>query len=251
MLTKKFGRIRWSDSLRDLEEVVLDLALAGAPGEVGVALVVADRAEAVHHRRLGERLGQEEHVGVRTTYLRQQPLPEGERLGVRVVDAEDPHAVRHPELHDPQHLAADAGRVVVEVHRVDVLVLLRRVLGVRDRPVRARGEELRVRGHPRVVGRRLQREVEGDLEVELTGARDEGVEVLERPEVGVDRVVAAVLAADRPRRAGVLGARGQGVVGALAVDLADRVDRREVDDVEAHLRDRGRGARPPSGSCRW
>ena len=70
---------------------------------------------------------------------------------------------------------------------------------------------------------------------ELTGARDEGVEVLEGPELGVDRVVAAVLAADRPRRAGVVRARGQGVVGALAVDLADRVDRRQVEDVEAHL----------------
>ena len=36
------------------------------------------------------------------------------------------------------------------------------------------------------------------------GARDEGVEVVERAEVGVDGVVAALGRADRPRRAGVV-----------------------------------------------
>jgi hypothetical protein len=50
-----------------------------------------------------------------------------------------------------------------------------------------------------VVGRRLQGEVERDLEAERVGAADERVEVLERAEVGVDRVVAAVPRADRPR----------------------------------------------------
>ena len=235
VLTKKFGRIRWSDSVATSVQVVLELALAGAPGEVGVASVVADGAEAVHHRRPGEGLGQEEHVRVGAAHLLEQPLPEGQRLGVRVVHPEDAHAVRHPQPHDAQHLAADAGRVVVEVDRVDVLVLLRRVLGVGDGAVGAGGEELRVAGDPRVVGRRLEGQVERHLEAELAGAGHEGVEVVEVAQVGVDGVVAAVLAADRPRRAGVLRAGGEGVVGALAVDLADRVDRRQVDHVEAHL----------------
>ena len=60
-------------------------------------------------------------------------------------------------------------------------------------------------------------------------------EVLERAEVGVDRVVAAGLVADRPRGAGIVRAGGQRVVVALAVGVADRVDRRQVDDVEAEL----------------
>ncbi len=132
----------------ELAEVVLDLPLGRAPGEVRVGLVVADRAERAHHRRPGERLGQEQHVGVGAADLAQQPLPERHRLGVRVVHAEDPDAVRHPQLDDPQHLAADAGRVVVEVDRVDVLVLLGRVLGVGDRAVGAGGEPLRVRSRP-------------------------------------------------------------------------------------------------------
>ncbi len=211
----------------------------------------ADRPEPVHHRRAGEGLGEEEHVGIGAAHLADQPLPERERLGVRVVDAEDPHPVGHPVLDDPQHLAADAGGVVVEVDRVDVLVLLRRVLGVGDGPVRAGGEELRVLGDPRVVRRRLEGQVEGDLEADLLRAGDEGVEVLDGAEVGVDGVVAAVARADRPGGAGVLGAGGQGVVGALAVDLADRVDGRQVDHVEAHRRDRrqalGGGAEGPGG----
>ena len=102
MLTKKFGRIRWSVSRRHLAEVLLELPLGGAPGEVGVALVEADRAERLHHRRPGEGLGQEEHVGVGAADLLEQPLPERDRLGVRVVDAEDPHAVRHPVPDDAE-----------------------------------------------------------------------------------------------------------------------------------------------------
>ena len=128
----------------ELAQVVLDLPLGGAPGEVRVGLVEPDRAERAHHRRTGERLGQEQHVRIGPPDLAQQPLPERDGLGVRVVDPEDPHAVGHPLLDDAQHLATDAGRVVVEVDRVDVLVLLGRVLGVGDRPVGPGGEPLRV-----------------------------------------------------------------------------------------------------------
>ncbi len=74
---------------------------------------------------------------------------------------------------DPQHLLADADGVVVEVDRVDVLVLLGRVLGVGDGPVDAGGEPLRVLGDPGVVRRRLQGEVERHLEAEAVGGRHE------------------------------------------------------------------------------
>ena len=70
---------------------------------------------------------------------------------------------------------------------------------------------------------------------ELRRACDEAVEVVERAELGVDRVVAALLRADRPRAARVARLRGQRVVRALAAAAADRVDRRQVDDVEAEL----------------
>ena len=57
--------------------------------------------------------------------------------------------------------------------------------------------------------------------------------------------------ADRPRGPGVVRAGLEAVVRALAVDVADRVDRREVDDVEAHRGDRRAAARPRSWrTCR-
>ena len=52
----------------------------------------------------------------------------------------------------------------VEVDVVDVLVALRRVLGVLERAVGPAVEPLRMRLQPRVVGRALDREVDGDLD---------------------------------------------------------------------------------------
>ena len=151
----------------ELLDVLLELPLLVAPGVVGVGLLEADLAERVHHRRLGERLGQPDHVGVVAAHVGDQPLPELDRLGVRVVDAEDLDPVVDPHLDDPAHLGVGPGRVVVEVERVDVLVLLRRVLGVGDRAVGAGGEPLRVGRHVGVVGGALQGDVDRDLEAEL------------------------------------------------------------------------------------
>ncbi len=89
-----------------------------------------------------------------------------------------------------------------------------------------------------MVRRALQGEIQGDLHAQGTGPRDEQVEVLDRAQVRVHGVVATVLTADRPGRAGVVRAGNEGVVRTLAVDLADRVDRGQVDHVEAHRRDR-------------
>ena len=68
-------------------------------------------------------------------------------------------------------------------------------------------------------------------------ARHERVEVGERAQLRVDRVVPALGRADGPRRADVLGHRDHAVVRALAVDRPDRVNRRQVDHVEAHAGD--------------
>ncbi len=219
---------------RELGDVLLQVRLGVAPGVVGVALLEPGLGEGAHHRRLRERLGQPDDVGVVAGHILNQPLPELNWLGVRVVDAEERDAVVDPDLDHPAHLGVGPGRVVVEVQRVDVLVLLRRVLGEGDGPVGARREPLRVLGDPRVVGRALQCDVHGDLEPEPSSLGDERIEVVEGPQVGVDRVVPAVGRADRVGAAGVFGAGIEGVVGALLGGLPDGVDRREVDDVEAH-----------------
>ena len=82
----------------------------------------------------------------------------------------------------------------------------------------------------------LQCKIQGHLHAEIGGGGDEGVEVGDRTEFGVDGVVAALRAADRPRRADVIVIRGHGVVGALAVHGSDRMDRRQIHDGESHCR---------------
>ncbi len=95
---------------------------------------------------------------------------------------------------------------------------------------------------PRMIGRAVDREVERELEAVGVRRLDQAVEVIERAELGMERVVAAVRAADRVRAAGIVGGRRQRVVAALAVLPADRVDRGEVEHVEPHALDVGQAA---------
>ncbi len=104
-----------------------------------------------------------------------------------------------------------------------------------------------------MVGRALNREVERDVESEPGRGGGQPAHVLDGAELGVDGVVTAVLVADRPRRAGIGRPGGERVVGALAVGVADRVDRRQIDDVEAELgepRELGLDAAQPAPRAR-
>ncbi len=155
---------------------------------------------------------------------------------MRVVDAEAPNAAPAPAEHDvaklrPQRLPLSRGEVDV----VDVLVALGRVLGVLQRAIGAPVEPLGMRTEPRVVRRTLDREVDADLATDATADLDHRLELGHRPEVGMHGVMAALLAADRPRAARVAGLGDERVVPPLAVRDADRVDGREVDHVEAEL----------------
>src|SRR5581483_10380548 len=89
---------------------------------------------------------------------------------------------------------------------------------------------------PRVVGRALDGEVERDLEPVLGGAGDEPVEVVERAEGRLDGGVAALRAADRPRATRVARRGDERVVAPLAMRAPDGMHWREIDDVEAELR---------------
>ena len=66
-------------------------------------------------------------------------------------------------------------------------------------------------------------------------ASTQAAKVVERAELGVDRVVAAFVAADRVRAADIVGSPLQAVVLALAIFSPDRVDGREIKNIEAHV----------------
>src|SRR4029453_7950376 len=219
-----------------LAEVLDQLVLRVSPGEVGVRLREPDLRQPRHHLRPRERLGEEDHVLVLTLDLAEQPLPERERLRVRVVHPEDPHALLDPEVHDAeQRLPELPPRLAPEVEGVDVLVALRRVLRELDGAVRPLPEPLRVLGDPGVIGRALEREIERDLDSVPVRRRDEPAKVVERSETRMDRGVPALFRPDRPRAAEVVRIRGERVVPALALRAADGMDRGQVQRVEAEL----------------
>ena len=234
---QRFGR-RYVDHERSCSTKSISSPLRVLPREVGVRLREPRLREQRHHRRPRERLREEHRPRMLLPYLRHQPLPERDRLRVRVVDPEDRHARVAPAQHDvadrlPEPLLV--GCLPVEV--VDVLVALRRVLRVLERPVGPVLEPLRVLREPRVVGRALEREVERELHPVRVKRRDERGEIGLGAERRVDGVVTALRRADRPGAADVARLGALRVVAALAVDAADRVDRRQVDDVEAELRE--------------
>src|SRR5271166_3420392 len=81
---------------REFGEIFLELGFAGAPSEIGVGLGEAELGQRLHHLGTGERLRQEDHVGIARLHFADDPFPEWKRLGVRIVDAEDADAVLGP-----------------------------------------------------------------------------------------------------------------------------------------------------------
>ena len=118
---------------------------------------------------------------------------------MRIVDSEDSYSPLNPEAHHSFDLGIQTLGVVVEVQRVDVLVLLWRILGVGDRAVGASGEPFGMRGDPRVIGRCLECEVEGDLHSEIVHGLHERIEVGECSKIRMNGIVTAVDRADGPR----------------------------------------------------
>ncbi len=108
----------------------------------------------------------------------------------RIIDAEDGDARLDPQIHDAFDFFFDAGHVGVEVDRVDVLILLRRVLGEGDGAVRLVAEPVRVRLDPRVVGRALQGEIKRDFQTQFMCTLAQGLEIVHGAEQWIHGVVA-------------------------------------------------------------
>src|SRR5262249_22048752 len=138
-------------------EIPAELPGLVAPCEIGVGLVEPELGQPVHDLRPCERFREEDDVRVAPTDLPDQPLPEGERLGVWVVYPKDSYALVDPELDYALELLPERAPLLsIEVEGVDVLVLLGWVLGVLDGAVGPGAEPLRVLAHVGVVGRDLE-----------------------------------------------------------------------------------------------
>ena len=135
VLANRFGRmISAGFGLGQLGEDSRQLILGVPPGEIGVRLGESPLGQPPHDLGPRERLGQEDDVAMTALDLGDDPVPEREGFGVGVVNPEDLDAVVDPEQEDVAELVPEGPPVVaLEIERIDVLVLLGRVLGVLDR----------------------------------------------------------------------------------------------------------------------
>src|SRR5215217_8617127 len=99
------------------------------------------------------------------------------------VNPEQHHVAQRP----PKALVVGA----IEVGIYDILVFLRGVLSVLDRAVRPALEPFRMVREPRMIRRALDSEIQRDLHSVVGASRDQPAEIVERAELGVDRIVSA------------------------------------------------------------
>src|SRR5262249_29303006 len=124
-----------------LSQVLSQLLLGVAPGKVVVRLGEAQLGQPVHHFWACESFGEKNSLGIIALDLADQPFPEWERLGMRVVDSKDSHALVDPIQDYALELLPERLPVLgLEIERVDILIFLGRVLGVLDGAVRPRAE---------------------------------------------------------------------------------------------------------------
>ena len=101
MFGQKLGREVFPDlCLSQFGQIIDQLSLRVSPREIGIGLAKSRFGETVHHLGPGEGLGKKDHSRVLLLDAFDQPLPEGERFGMGIVNAEDADAPFHPEEDD-------------------------------------------------------------------------------------------------------------------------------------------------------
>ncbi len=143
----------------------------------------------------------------------------------------------HPKREDvferiPQSLPVGG----LEIQRINILIFLGRILRILNRPIGALLEEFRMLFDPGMIRSALERNIQGNLHLQLFGPLDQVREILHGAQFGMDRGMTPFVGADRPGAAVVSRGGFDRVIFAFAKTLSDGRDRREVEDVEAHVR---------------
>ena len=122
--------------MHQLGEIVDELALRVTPGEISVALGEPSFSQRLHHFRFCECFGKKKHVRIWGVDAGNEIFPEGNWLGVRIIDPKDAHTVVRPKKDNALHLDPKRAPVfAAEIKRIYVLVLLWWILSVFDRAV--------------------------------------------------------------------------------------------------------------------
>src|SRR5579862_3342236 len=101
-------------------------------------------------------------------------------------------------------------------------------------PVRARSKPFRMTLDVGMIGRGLERKVQSDLDPEVARLRKEILKILQRTQIRMNGCMPAFTRSDGPGTAYIRRTGGARVIHALARLAADRMNRRQVQNVEAH-----------------
>ena len=187
VLGHRFGRNIRPEGAGQFGKVCAQFVGRMAPREIGIRLAEPDLGQTIHNFGTGECFRQEDHFGVSLLDFAYQPFPEAVGLGVRVVDAENPHPLCNPEHnHAEQFLVESLPVVCFKVERDYVLINLGRVFGMLDRPVRPAPEPPGVFFDPGMIGRTLESQVESNLDARFACLTDEIPEVIHGAELRMD-----------------------------------------------------------------
>src|ERR1700722_20740464 len=108
------------------------------------------------------------------------PPPECERFGMRIVHAKNAPALRKPVDQDTLQFLPQAPPIVaLEIERINVLVLLGRVFGVLHATVGTMPEPLGMGANVGMIGSALECDIEGNVNAGLACLPDEAFEVLQ------------------------------------------------------------------------
>src|SRR5205807_5014549 len=140
-----------------------------------------------------------------------------------------------PKQHDAHHFRPKLRPFfAAEIERENVLVFFWRILREFDRAVRPLVKPIRMFADVRMVGRTIDREIKRDLHSAFSHFALEPIEIFERTQRGLHRFVTASFASDRPGHAGIAWLCSHGIVSPFAISMSDRMNRWEINYVEAH-----------------
>jgi hypothetical protein len=87
-----------------------------------------------------------------------------------------------------------------------------------------------------MIGGALEGDIESYLYAILLGCGDQAPEIVQGPELWMDGCMPAGSRANGPGTAWIIGGGYGGIVLTLTVELANRMDGREIEDVKPHMR---------------
>src|SRR5262249_2624502 len=148
-------------------------------GEVRIRLSKSQLGQMVHDLGTGKCLSEKNHFWILSFDISDQAFPEAKRLGMGIIDAKDTYVLVDPELRDAFQLLPERLPVFrLEVEGIDVLIFFRWVLGILNAAVRAVAKPFGMFPHIGMIGRALEREIQGNLDAVFFRLGDQAPEVL-------------------------------------------------------------------------